>query len=36
VPVLNERSPNLHYLRFTGEEERQRYADAFAQMEDSR
>jgi transketolase len=36
VPVLNERAPNLHYLRFTGEEERQRYADAFAQMEASR
>jgi transketolase len=32
VPVLNERAPNLHYLRFTGEEERQRYANAFAQM----
>ena len=36
VPILNERAPNLHYLRFTGEEERQGYADAFAQMEVSR
>jgi transketolase len=36
VPVLQERAPNLHYLRFTGAEERQRYADVFAQLEANR
>jgi transketolase len=36
IPVLGERAPNLHYLRFTGEEERLRYADAFAHMEANR
>lgn len=36
IPVLKEREPNLHYLRFSSTEEQQRYADAFAEMEASR
>jgi transketolase len=29
VPLLAERAPALHYLRFTSDEERARYADAY-------
>jgi transketolase len=29
IPLLNERRPVLHYLRFTGPEERERYLQAF-------
>lgn len=32
LDVLRERAPQLHYVRFRGEEERQRYADVFARM----
>ncbi|MDO5495709.1 MAG: 1-deoxy-D-xylulose-5-phosphate synthase N-terminal domain-containing protein [bacterium] len=32
LPLLNERRPVLHYLRFTSEDERQRYADAYAEL----
>lgn len=36
VPLLEERRPVLHYLRFTGPDELQRYADAFTIMKESR
>lgn len=32
LPLLAERAPVLHYLRFGSDEERERYADAYAQM----
>lgn len=32
LPLMNERRPVLHYLRFTSEDERERYADAYAEM----
>lgn len=32
LPLLEERRPVLHYLRFTSEDERARYADAYEQM----
>ncbi len=32
LPLLNERRPVLHYLRFTGEDEKERYAQAYAEM----
>jgi transketolase len=32
LPVLRERAPKLHYVRFRDEAERQRYADALAAM----
>lgn len=36
IPLLKEREPVLHYLRFTGADDRQNYADAFAEMEASK
>lgn len=35
VPLLEERRPVLHYLRFTGPEERERYRAAYASMRGS-
>ena len=35
VPLLEERRPVLHYLRFTGPQEKARYAEAFARMKDA-
>lgn len=32
LPLLAERRPVLHYLRFTSEDERAKYADAYAEM----
>lgn len=32
IPLLNERSPILHYLRFTGSEERARYEHAYEEF----
>lgn len=32
VPLMNERAPVLHYLRFSSDAERDRYQDAFDQM----
>ena len=32
LPLLDERRPVLHYLRFTSEQERAKYADAYADM----
>lgn len=32
LPLLEERRPVLHYLRFTSEDERARYADAYAEL----
>jgi len=32
VPLLDERRPVLHYLRFTGEDERSRYQDFYDQL----
>lgn len=32
IPILNERAPVLHYLRFTGSEERERYEKAFKEF----
>lgn len=32
VPLMNERRPVLHYLRFTDEEERSRYQDFYDQL----
>lgn len=32
IPLLNERAPVLHYLRFTGAEERARYEEAFKEF----
>lgn len=32
LPLLEERRPVLHYLRFTNEDERAKYADAYAEM----
>lgn len=34
IPLLNERAPLLHYLRFTGSEERARYEAAFKEFTD--
>lgn len=31
VPLMNERRPVLHYLRFTGSDERDRYVEAYEQ-----
>lgn len=30
IPLMNERRPVLHYLRFTGADERQKYVDVYA------
>lgn len=32
LPLLNDRFPVLHYLRFTGDEERQKYQAAYEEM----
>jgi len=32
IPLLNERAPVLHYLRFTGTEERERYEEAYEEF----
>lgn len=32
LPLLEERRPVLHYLRFTSEDERAKYADAYAEL----
>lgn len=32
LPLLEERRPVLHYLRFTSKDERARYADAYAEL----
>ena len=32
IPLLNERAPVLHYLRFTGAEERARYEEAYKEF----
>jgi transketolase len=32
IPILEERRPSLHYLRFTGSEERDRYRTAYESM----
>lgn len=32
LPLLEERRPVLHYLRFTSESERQAYADAYTEL----
>lgn len=34
IPLLENRRPVLHYLRFTGPEERDQYVDAFAAMKE--
>ena len=34
LPLLNERRPVLHYLRFTGPDEKARYAAAYASMQE--
>ena len=34
VPLLRERAPNLHYLRFSSDEERERYQHAFAAFDE--
>lgn len=35
IAILRERAPLLHYVRFKGEPERQRYAELFAQLAQS-
>ena len=35
IPLLEERRPVLHYLRFTGAEERDRYAAAYESMQET-
>ncbi len=32
VPLMNERRPTLHYLRFTGDDERARYQDYYDEL----
>ena len=33
IPLLNERYPNLHYVRFKSEDERERYREVLEEME---
>jgi transketolase len=32
VPLMREKAPNLHYMRFSSDEERGRYQAAYEQM----